>query len=267
MTLQAFFIPAEVGQRFCLLHEPPAGVPVRGAIVHLHAFAEEMNCARGIVARQARDLAAVGFRVLQIDLFGCGDSSGDFAEASWSQWLTDARLACDFVAGPAPLWLWGLRAGALLAAETASSAANVTGLLLWQPAFDGAQILRHFLRLHVAGAALGGGHGSLAGLKARLAAGDTLEIGGYGLSPRLAAELETAGWPALAPTIRLIGCEMGDGSTLSPALSRQMTTWQAAGHAVELRPVAAPHFWLAPGHEDAPALRQTTLALLGGAHR
>ena len=39
--LEAFFLPAEPGERFCLAHVP-AGAP-RGAIVYVHPFAEEMH--------------------------------------------------------------------------------------------------------------------------------------------------------------------------------------------------------------------------------
>ena len=41
------------------------------------AWAEEMNKARRMAALQARLLAENGYAVLQIDLHGCGDSSGD----------------------------------------------------------------------------------------------------------------------------------------------------------------------------------------------
>ncbi|MBK8384562.1 MAG: hypothetical protein IPL11_02315 [Candidatus Accumulibacter sp.] len=36
-----------------------------------------------IVPLQARALATAGYAVLQIDLMGCGDSSGDFGDATW----------------------------------------------------------------------------------------------------------------------------------------------------------------------------------------
>jgi len=77
-----------------------------------------MNKARRMAALQSRRLAAAGYSVLQIDLFGCGDSSGDFADARWEIWKQDLRLALGWlkprVAGP--LGLWGLRLGATLAA-------------------------------------------------------------------------------------------------------------------------------------------------------
>ena len=79
---EAFFLDMEPGQRFCLFH-PPAGT-CRGAALYVPPFGEEMNKSRRMAALQARALAAAGFGVLQLDLYGCGDSSGEFAEARWA---------------------------------------------------------------------------------------------------------------------------------------------------------------------------------------
>ena len=75
-------------------------------------------------------MAAAGYTVLQIDLRGCGDSSGDFGEAGWSDWVDDVLAACVWLReqNQAPLWLWGLRAGCLLATEVARRDEAVTGL-------------------------------------------------------------------------------------------------------------------------------------------
>jgi exosortase A-associated hydrolase 2 len=58
-------------------------------VLYVHPFAEEMNRARRMAALQARALAALGYGVLQIDLYGCGDSSGDFGDARWDLWKDD----------------------------------------------------------------------------------------------------------------------------------------------------------------------------------
>ncbi len=52
-----------------------------------------MNKSRRMAALQARAFAAMGFGVLQIDLFGCGDSSGDFSDARWDIWKQDLAIA------------------------------------------------------------------------------------------------------------------------------------------------------------------------------
>ena len=96
MGREVFFLPtpgsSARGQRLCVHHGP--GRAARGAVLYLHPFAEEMNKARRMAALQSRALADAGFSVLQIDLFGCGDSSGDFGDATWNDWIDDALLGC-----------------------------------------------------------------------------------------------------------------------------------------------------------------------------
>ena len=95
---QAFFLATGTGQRFCLFH-PPQGATPLGRVLYLHPFAEELNSTRRVVAGQARVLAQAGYGVLQIDLLGCGDSAGDFADATWAAWLDDAQAAHRWLAG------------------------------------------------------------------------------------------------------------------------------------------------------------------------
>ncbi len=129
----AFFLRVAHGQRFCLYHAPAASTThkVKSALIYLHPFAEEMNKSRRVAAMQARLLAQHGYAVLQIDLHGCGDSSGDFGDATWQSWVQDVleahawlRERCD-----APLWLWGLRAGCLLATDAAKQLNSPTNFL------------------------------------------------------------------------------------------------------------------------------------------
>ena len=186
------------GRRFRLVTEPEGREP-RGTVVFAHAFGEEMNKSRRMAARMARQLAAAGWRVVQRDLAGCGDSSGEFGDATWDDWLADVHDEAAAAANAQrPLWLWGQRAGALLAAAAAS---RVRGchLLLWQPVVSGAQHLQQFLRLH-AGARIAGTGTAPAGPSPaqRLRAGEAVEVGGYHVNPSLAAGLEQAKleWPA-----------------------------------------------------------------------
>ena len=133
-SVRPFFLRSQPGDRFCLLHAPAQQQqPHKGGIVYVHPFAEEMNKSRRMAALQSRRLAALGYAVLQIDLFGCGDSSGDIADADLDVWLRDLDAAAEWLAGQGhrPLYLWGLRLGALLAAAWSSqNRAGLAGLLL-----------------------------------------------------------------------------------------------------------------------------------------
>ena len=244
---RAFFLPAAGGERFCVFH-PASGAPA-GNVVYLHPFAEEMNKSRRMAALQARALAARGYNVLQVDLFGCGESSGDFADARWSAWHEDVALAAGWLARHAegPMHLWGLRLGALLAIDHVRQAsAACAGLLLWQPVVSGAQFLTQFLRLRLASEMLSGAEASqgTAELRSELAAGKALEIGGYELSAELALALERLELARLSPKdVPSQWFEVNAEGKPSPALGRAAQAWRAAGAEVELHAVRGEPFW------------------------
>ena len=277
---QAFFLDApHGGQRFCLFHTPRPGAPQRGRVLFCHPFAEELNTTRSTVARQARALAEAGFAVMQIDLLGCGDSSGDFGDATWPAWLADLQLAHAWLSDQqptqGPLWLWGLRAGALLASDLAACVHGPANLLLWQPFTSGQQQLQQFLRLHSAGQWLAGDKKDTVKKidtpAQQLAQGQTVHIAGYPLSPLLAQGLAAARLqpPAQQPPSRLIWLELGTKSVSAPALSptaeKQLAAWQQAGWQVTAQTVATPAFWQTVETEAAPELLPATLAALAPA--
>src|SRR5471032_708741 len=264
-----FFLAAAGGRRYCLYH--PAAGDCHGALVYVPPFGEEMHKARRMAALQARALARQGVAVLQIDLYGCGDSGGDFSAARWAIWRDDVGLACDWLAersGHRP-GLLGLRLGALLALDYAASAATAPPhLLLWQPVADGASFLTQFLRLRTAGAMLEGGDGAerngTQALRARLRAGETLEIGGYELAPELAAaidglKLETLAGAAAAPHCFDIGAA---GRAPPPVLARIIQAWRARGLQPTLTLVDGPPFWASQEITTCPDLLEPTLALM-----
>jgi len=180
--IEPFFLDGKQNSLFCI-HLYLAGVTCKGSILYLHPFAEEMHKSRCMAALQARHFAQAGYAVLQVDLTGCGDSSGDFADATWQAWLNDARRAHDWLSSrhAAPVSLWGLRIGASLAVELASTLPDIEQLLLWQPVVNGEQYLNQFLRIKLAGEMLSQGqaqNGTKA-LRASLEAGSNIEVGGY----------------------------------------------------------------------------------------
>lgn len=255
LLTEATFLQVDGSDRFCLLNLPE-GAP-RGAIVYLHPFAEEMNRSRRVVARQARAFAAAGYAVLQIDLYGCGDSAGDFGEASWARWHADARAAVKHVHQrfDVPVCLWGLRGGGLLACELAFELDFPVALLLWQPVLSGRQHLQQFLRLSLAADMLDGkAQGGTEALLAELSAGRSIEIAGYTLAPALALALaeRTLSVPPARQHMHCIEIVPGAGE-VSPALRRL----EGAGVDVSLCDDA--QCWLTPGIQACPALEAVSL--------
>jgi exosortase A-associated hydrolase 2 len=262
VPFEAFFLPAGGGERFCVFH-PAAGAAL-GSVLYVHPFAEEMNKSRRMAALQARAFAARGYSVLQIDLFACGDSSGDFADARWEIWKDDVALAADWLARHAegPMHLWGLRLGALLALEHSRQAGrSFAGLLLWQPVGSGAQFMTQFLRLRLtsemlSGAAVGKGTDAL---RAQLAAGRPLEIAGYELAPELALAIERLDLAGLAPrNVPARWFEVTAEGRPTPVLRRAAQAWSAAGAEVDLQAVRGEPFWSSVEISECPELLAAT---------
>src|SRR5689334_9630124 len=82
-------LAATDGARLFAVHWPAAAPSLRQAVLVLPPFAEELNKCRPMLAAQARALAAAGLDVLLVDLFGTGDSDGEFVEARWERWQQD----------------------------------------------------------------------------------------------------------------------------------------------------------------------------------
>lgn len=239
-----------------------------GSVIYLHPFAEEMNKSRRMAALQARAMASAGYDVLQIDLLGCGDSSGDFADASWQAWQDDVMLAYCWLRArsQAPLILWGLRAGCLLAASVAVDLPERANFIFWQPVVSGKQHWQQFMRLRMAGELGAGNAKAVAGeLKQSIATGQTIEIAGYSVSPGLFHGLEAAGLapPAGRPgRVCWLELSMRDDPALAPVSQKSVEQWRAAGFEVDARVVRGAAFWQTSEIEDAPELIAATTAAL-----
>lgn len=269
---QAFFLDAHPpwpGQRLCIYHAP-AGTAL-AAVVHVPPWLEEMNKSRRMVALQCRQLAQAGCAVLQIDLHGCGDSSGELADASWASWLADIQLATQWLQQrhPAPLWYWGLRSGCLLAAAAGRALQAPCHWLMWQPVTQGRQLVQQLLRLRAA-AEMQVGQGPAAAENARqqLAAGQALEVAGYTLPAALMHSLEQASLEPPAQIGRLEWMELSTRpeANLLPASAATLANWRAAGAQVREQVVQGPAFWQTAEVEEAPHLLEASCrAVLGGA--
>ena len=261
-----FFLGSGADRRFCLFHRP-AGT-CRGAVLYVPPFAEELNRTRRMAALGARRLAAQGYGVLQVDLLGTGDSAGDFLDARWDLWKQDLDMGAAWLRArvDAPLTLWGLRLGALLALDVARTAAMpLAPMLLWQPVASGATYLTQFLRLRTANAMLGEDAAAQSGtkaLRAALQAGETLEIAGYDLTPALARAIDALPAPdVLMPPVPVHWFEVlgAPGQAPGPAAARVKAAWEAHGAQLHVHTVTGAPFWATTGISTGPALLDATV--------
>jgi exosortase A-associated hydrolase 2 len=280
----SFFLEATPGKRFCIYHAPHPGGVCRGGFIFVHPFADEMNRSRRMVALQARQFAALGYAVLLIDFFGCGDSTGESGEATWDIWKADLALAKTWLENKisAPVGLWGLRLGALLALDfaqefTRNSGNNpsrrITSLILWNPVISGISFMTQFLRLRLGNDMFTEGPRSsgVRAMREALQDGATLEVAGIDISPALAATIDALHaetlWIEKMPVYWLEVVRAGHDASLSrmqmpPATIEVFDEWRR--HAVDLHFSMAPGlpFWATQELSTCPELLAMTSALL-----
>jgi exosortase A-associated hydrolase 2 len=265
---EPFYLPMRRGRRFCVRYSPNGDI--RGTLLFIHAFAEEMNKSRRMAALASRALADRGFGVLQVDLYGCGDSDADFREAAWSQWRDDVIEAAQWwrgQTGHTPI-LWSMRAGCLVACDAASGA-RVERFLFWQPQPSGAQALQQFLRLRIAQQALGSNapaRTKTQDLRGALLRGESVEVAGYLLSPGLALGLEAANLalPASASHVAWIEIVPDADTSARPVAQASVDGWRIAGIDATLHAIPGPAFWQTQEITESQSVIDATVAAVDG---
>ena len=247
---EAQFLDGPSGRLFSL-HFSPVGASRNHVIIHVPAFCEEMNKSRRMVALQGRSFASLGYDVLLFDLFGTGDSAGDFANASWEAWLQDLFFLWDLAEQKRfrAISLWGLRLGCLLASDfLVRYQKKASSVLLWQPPVNGKILLTQFLRLRVASAMIGDGpKESTKTLIDILADGHHLEVAGYNLAPELARSILHSRLDSLSPANfdRLLWLELSNlpNVELLPSSLRVVDNLHAPNSVLTSKALKGTAFW------------------------
>lgn len=284
---QTGFFPGSLGSIHLSVFFPLTETPSRW-VIHFPAFAEEMNKSRAMVARTARALAELGVAVVVPDLFGTGDSEGDFVDADWETWLADQLSLASWAReqGAAELIFWGLRAGCLLAAEAASSMATPPEqLVFWQPVHSGRQLMTQFLRLRMAASLGQGGEDqesqeqeahtvssreNVAELREKLLAEYSLRVAGYQLGAGLFQAIESRqlsdfAVPESTP-ISVFEVVASAGMTGSRVTQQQVEQWRQTGLQCAFSQVQGDPFWSTQELGLAPALTDGTVAAVESGH-
>jgi exosortase A-associated hydrolase 2 len=258
------------GRLFCLRIGPPPDVALRGCVLVIPAFAEEMNKSRRQLALQAHALAASGFHTLMPDLYGTGDSEGDFQDARWETWIEDLVSAAAWLRshGSERLTLVGLRLGAVLAADLAQRLPRPPEhLILWQPVITGRQHVDQFLRLRVAANVLGTGDGiTVRGIRESLTSGQSVEVAGYELNAEVVKEIDSRDLLQLMPSssVRVDWIEIVHSTErgVGPASQRVIDSWRERSVEVRAHLVAGDAFWSTVEIAVIPALIEQTTRLV-----
>ena len=259
--IQPLFLECGAERLFCIHREPAAGQAVRGSVLMLPAFAEEMNRTRSFAARISFRLSEAGFHVLQPDLSGTGDSTGEFHDAQWSRWIEELRLASDWLLEKAgPLHLVSLRAGALFLSDLLDAEPErFARICLVEPFVSGADSVREFLQLRVARSIFEGTKESINMLTEALADGASMEVGGYDLSPGLYGSLNAATIEHLGTQLKdalVLGCGRSPETRRNAAMRSLVESWSAGGARAEYAFVPTEPFW----SQELPTLPTETIA-------
>lgn len=263
-----FFLEGPAGRLFAALVTPSPPARTTEAVLYVPPFAEEMNRSRRMATLQAQRLAEKGVAVLLLDLFGTGESEGDFHDARWSIWLEDIAVAVHWLRGQgyrSPS-LWGLRLGALLASEAAVRMGDVGRIILWQPVLSGDTFLTQFLRIRVAAGMDRAAGETTSTLKSALMDGRSVEVAGYELAPDLARALSAARIEALPLpsdlSVHWLEVVAEPDGPPAPASRRILQTWRDRGIPLTVETVSGEPFWALQEITLAPNLLEPTVQAL-----
>jgi exosortase A-associated hydrolase 2 len=264
--MEAFFLEGDAGDLYAVYHG--SGPPTEKAVLLFPPFAEELNKCRRMISLQARRFADRGMSALVVDLYGTGDSAGDFGEARWDIWQRDLARAVDYLAqrGHSNITFWCIRAGALLLSDWRKlSPVSPERILLWTPVINGSRVVDNFLRLKVVAEI--DRSISVGGLRDELSDGSTLQVAGYELSRSMAACLDRADLrSALSAYVECpilwMDVYTKPRGTLQPAAARALAELVEDGHNIEGFSVVGPQFWSTVEVTVAPELLDATARMI-----
>ncbi len=223
------------------------------SLVFCHAFAEEQNISHCIMTNFARELAACGYHVLRFDYMGCGDSSGEFGQATVATRVSDILSSIEFLqkkTGLEKIGLLSLRLGAVFAALAAQKEPALAFLILCAPIGDVKNYLWQLLRSNLAAQMViyGEIRCDREQLLQHLMLGQMINIDGYDLSKEFynqAMDIDlTDALGQFARPVLIV-----DISEKARPMDRELlraTQLRGQGNAIEVIQVTEPPFWIEP---------------------
>jgi len=264
--LDPAFIEGSKGSLFALHHVPAKVSDSTECLVAIPSFAEEMNRCRYMQTMLAQALNKQGHALVSVDPYGTGDSSGDFAEASWEQWIQDTIDATHYAKqlGYKKISLLAVRLGALLAMAAAPKIENLHRMIFWQPVTNGKASLNQFLRIKIA-ASMGRNEKAetTAHLEGLLKEGKNIEVAGYDVSPELFSGIQAAHYNN---HLNSLSCPVSWFTVLASTERKTprgdlqaMEKWREHGVQIDHKTVIGPAFWQAHERTLTPELITATM--------
>ena len=260
------FLKGSAGSIFVRVVGQPQRLSDRCLMI-IPPFAEEMNKSRRMLSLMAEMLAKRGYSVLLPDLFGCGDSHGDFAEARLAIWQDDCRAILQQLReeGVKAISLLGVRSGALLAVDLCSNQ-EIDNLLLWQPVVKGLLFMKQFLRLRMAADLIRAGSASQSVEEAFEQYGG-VEVAGYWLAQELhqaILEMNLSEAPNLRGKLAWYELSTQQGASLSLPARQLIERWRESGLTIDDAVLEGDSFWSTSEITTSASLLQRSCDFLLG---
>lgn len=247
-----FFLESVAGRIFCLHYPAKIKSSIHVGIVLIPPFTEEMNKSRRTYTLLAHRLSALGFDVLIFDLYGTGDSEGDFSEARLEIWKDNVASCIEYMKqnGAKKIGILGLRFGALLGLYCAKELSDEFDIaVLWQPVTSGNVMMKQFLRLRFAANLMEDTQNkeTKREMSDLLENDQTFEVAGYELSLALFKSLDVLRLQTLLTSaikrVHWIELVTEEGRDFLPANKQVLNSWHQQGLNVTTDRVVGVPFW------------------------
>lgn len=263
------FVDGPNGQLLFTIFRPVRPLSQEAAVVCLPPFAEEMNKSRRMLAMQARQIAAEGLLFLLPDLYGTGDSAGDFADADHDLWCRDLQFAVEWLraSGVTDIRFLAVRYGSLFLQSCLPCTQQMRHrVVLWDPVLSGKTLLDQFLRTKMIAEMQSGEQSSVSRLRERATEQGQIEVAGYLLTDRMLSSIDKAQLKDLEPDCLtdVLWTNTGPLADSPPPANAQslISSWQSADTSVTYKRIRGPQFWMSPEIQEVPELVAVTTEYL-----
>lgn len=262
-----FYLKSGSKELFCIYHYP-LGRTISHQILYVHPFGDEMNKSRRIVSLQCEAFAGKGVAVLILDLFGCGDSEGEFRDATWDIWIENIAHGYEWLKekNGELISLWGLRMGCLLISDfLKSTALDIDQIIFWQPVISGKLLARQLKRQKMATGLFSSGEQQ--DFESVLRQQGLVEVSGYEISETLyisIEKVELTSFP-LKSCRSVIWKELSltDKRKMLPASQRIIDNWISRMSLLDVEVLQGKAFWNTVEIETNSELVESTLESFG----
>jgi len=242
LDIKAEFRQFSAARLFCLKtskkHSKASSV-----VLIVPPFAEEMNKSRKMMSLLLAKIASDDTCGYLFDLYGTGDSEGDFSQATWDMWRLNLIDMLDYIGaqeGVEQISIVAIRTGALLVnsvlAEEHAVSSKISSVHYWNPVFNASLFIAQFLRLKLAANMMrsNGPKVGVKDLRQQLQDEGELEVAGYTLNQDLIEGMEAAAF-ALHPSMARLDLHFYELSALKQITPGLMKKISELGGEADLR--------------------------------